>query len=196
TAYHLPRAPDGVTARSPVTELAPDVTTYGDSGLKPLTAYYYRIRAAVAGGYVPGFSAVVKATTLAAPAMPSNVSLKAISWTKVKVTWSDKSTNETGFEIQRSTSLTFNPNADYIVSANTIAFLDSTVSAKQLYYYRVRSFANGANSLWTRTSSLTTPADSTKLLPLAPSNASATALAGPVNKLTWKDNSAYELGFK
>jgi len=195
TAFRLERSLDGVIWNTLI-ELGPNVTKYSNTGLTSVKMYYYRIRAAGACSYLTPYSAVVSAMTTGSITAPSSLRASAVSWTKVKLTWSDRSSNEWGFSLERSPTKLFTDITAFTLGANTTLFFDTTATAKTLYYYRMRAFAGPFNSSYTSSTSLTTPADSTTLVPTVPSSLAATALAGPVNKLTWKDNALYESGFK
>ncbi|MFM7430563.1 MAG: T9SS type A sorting domain-containing protein [Flammeovirgaceae bacterium] len=60
----------------------------------------------------------------------------------VTLTWTDNSTNETGFQILRSLSETSGFAAIGTVSANVLTFTDNTVVANTTYFYRVVAFNN------------------------------------------------------
>ncbi|MBX2888712.1 MAG: hypothetical protein KF829_08700 [Ferruginibacter sp.] len=65
---------------------------------------------------------------------------------KVDLKWSDRSTNESGFQIYRSTS----PNSGFSLikttSANVTSYTDNTASSNVRYYYKVRAVKTGSNS--------------------------------------------------
>ncbi len=74
------------------------------------------------------------------PAAPSNLKVLATSKTAVRLTWADKSSNETGFDIERSESFV----GPYTVIATTAANANSYINnsgltANKVYYYRVRA---------------------------------------------------------
>lgn len=80
------------------------------------------------------------------PAAPGNLNATAVSASQVNLTWSDNANNETGFEIQRSTTgsggtFTFLTN----VGANVVNFSNVSLSASTEYCYRVRA-TNGAGA--------------------------------------------------
>ncbi|MBN9386384.1 MAG: fibronectin type III domain-containing protein, partial [Chitinophagaceae bacterium] len=74
-----------------------------------------------------------------APAIPTVVKAVATSYNKVKINWTDNSSNETGFEIYRSTSFSGTYSIVSTVPANTTSFVDSTVQASTKYFYRVQA---------------------------------------------------------
>ncbi|HET8774931.1 MAG TPA: fibronectin type III domain-containing protein, partial [Thermoanaerobaculia bacterium] len=65
---------------------------------------------------------------------------------KVTVSWTDRSDNETGFIVERSTSATGGFAPLVTVPAGSASFADATVKRKTTYYYRVAATnANGAS---------------------------------------------------
>ncbi|PLS01598.1 hypothetical protein [Neobacillus cucumis] len=71
-----------------------------------------------------------------APKDPANLA-GSYGKTGVNLTWQDKSTNETGFYIERSTSLAGPWTKIRTVAENTTTYLDQSVSKRKTYYYRV-----------------------------------------------------------
>ncbi len=65
------------------------------------------------------------------PGPPSALVATATSYNKIKLNWNDTTTNETGFEIVRSTSV----NGTYVpvmtVAANTVTYTDSGLTASK-----------------------------------------------------------------
>lgn len=72
---------------------------------------------------------------------PSVLTLTVISDTSIKLDWTDGSTNEDGFSIERSTD-----GINYVeidtVAANVVTYTNTGLTAGTLYYYRVRAFRN------------------------------------------------------
>jgi fibronectin type 3 domain-containing protein len=170
------------------------------------TKYYYRVRAYNAGGDSL-YSNLASATTQAAPtptptatptstptptvtpAAPANLLARATSSSQITLSWSDKSNNETGFKIERSTNgTTFTEIAR--VGANSTTYANTGLAAGR-YYYRVRAYNSGGNSAYSN------PATVVLGLPAAPTNLTASAVgnSGQVN-LSWRDNSSDETGFQ
>lgn len=77
---------------------------------------------------------------------PSELTAKVVSTTQVDLKWVDKSTNETGFKVERRIGTT-----QYAflatVGANLSVYTDNTVQANTSYTYRVYSFNPIGNSL-------------------------------------------------
>ncbi len=116
--------------------------------------------------------------------------------TGVSLSWTDTSSDETGFRVERMPQgytfafLATTP-ADTTSLADTTRLYPSTT-----YTYRVRAFNDGGNSAWSNEASITTsdrlpvPAP-----PLAPTELRAEALEDGTVWLSWKDRSADEVGF-
>ncbi|MEW5766794.1 MAG: PKD domain-containing protein [bacterium] len=115
-----------------------------------------------------------------------------VSSDQIEMTWSDRSDNETGFEIERRPE-----GGSYsrigIVPANTETYSDlSGLSPNTTYYYRVRASnphgsSDYSNETWAATWDVP---------PSPPTNLAATVLTSSMINLTWQDNSNNETGFK
>lgn len=99
------------------------------------------------------------ATTLAgtiAPSYPNNLVATATSKTSVTVTWTDRATTESSFELYRSNT----SNTDYILyatlPANTTSFVDNGLFANAIFYYKVRAVNVGGSSIFTNEDSAKT----------------------------------------
>ncbi|HXS37426.1 MAG TPA: PA14 domain-containing protein [Flavipsychrobacter sp.] len=80
------------------------------------------------------------------PAAPSTVAATATAYNKVNVSWTDNSTNETGFEIYRATSLAGKYSIVNTTAAGSTSFTDTTVAASTTYYYKVQAINNNGGS--------------------------------------------------
>jgi len=74
-----------------------------------------------------------------APAVPTAVKAVATSYNKVSINWTDNSSNESGFEVYRGTSLLGTFAIVATVPANTTNYIDSTAQASTKYFYRVQA---------------------------------------------------------
>src|SRR5678809_246772 len=109
-----------------------------DTGRSPLTDYRYRVLAYNAGGN-SAYSNIANATTLAppSPAAPSGLTATPISSTQVDLSWTDNSTTEDGFRIERCQGTgctTFTEVA--AVGANVLTYSDTGRSPSTDYRYR------------------------------------------------------------
>ena len=99
---------------------------------------------------------VVAAPPPAVPAAPSALAATAMSKSRIDLGWSDNSTNETGFRIERSTDGTsFAQIAT--VGANVQTYASTGLKANKTYYYRVRATNAAGNSGYSNTASAITP---------------------------------------
>lgn len=122
-----------------IATVGPGVTSVDAIGLAASTSYSFRIRAFNDVG-PSAYSPTATATTLAAPlASPSNLTATALSASQIRLAWSDQSTGESGFRIERSTNnRTFAPLAT--VGANSMGFVDISVSKNNTYWYRITAY--------------------------------------------------------
>jgi hypothetical protein len=150
TGFKIERSTDNATW-SEITTVGANVTSYTDDGLAVTTLYYYRIRAYNAGGN-SAYTSSGSATTTSKPAIPTNLAATVASTTKVNLTWTDNSNNETGFRVQRSTN-----NSTWTTvtttSPNATSYQVTGLTTNTLYYFRIR--ASGAVSNSANTSSVT-----------------------------------------
>jgi len=114
-----------------------NVTTYRDALCAPGLVYYYRLRAYNMYGYSP-YSEEASAATPGLPPAPSGLVARAISSTRINLTWSDNSGTEECFEIERKVGMgEWLPLAT--VNPDTTGYADTTCTRLVLYTYRVRA---------------------------------------------------------
>ena len=120
----------------------------------------------------------------AAPTAPTNLIVTAISPGQVNLTWTDRSTNESSFKIERKTGSagTFAQIAS--VTSNVITFGDTGLTAGTTYFYRVRASNSSGNSSYTNQASVTTSAGDA-IAPSAPTGLTTTAVSASQINLTW-----------
>jgi len=169
------------------------VASHSDLGLAPSTQYCYKVRAFRTTGGQTGyseFSTAACATTLAPPipAAPSGADARPASSSAVAVSWIDRSTNETGFRVERSLDLGATWTSTRTTGANAISSSDEGLASEQPVCYRVIAF-NARGDSPPSNSDCTTP-------PAAPTGLTATAAEGPAIDLVWTDNSAVEDGYE
>ena len=129
------------------------------------------------------------------PNPPSNLTATAVSSSQINLAWTDNSTDETGFKIERCQNAGCSNFAQIAqVGANVTTYSDSGLTASTTYSYRVRATNAGGDSAYSNTASATTQAAQT--VPAAPSNLTATTVSISQINLSWTDNSNNETGFK
>jgi len=129
-----------------------------------------------------------------APLAPSNLVATPMSTSQINLNWSDNSSNETGFDIERcegSGCTTFIAIGQ--VGAGVTGFSNTGLSGGTTYTYRVRAFNAGGPSDYSNTGEATTPV--APVPPSAPDSLIATAASFSQIDLSWADNSANEDGF-
>ena len=142
-------------------------------------------------GVTRDYFTVVKGAT--GPAAPSGLGATAISSSQINLSWTDNSSNETGFKIERSTNnLNFTQIAT--VGTNIKTYSNTGLTASTQYFYRVRASSASGDSAYSNTASATTSGTGTG--PVAPSGLTANAVSSSQINLSWTDNSANETGFK
>jgi hypothetical protein len=135
------------------------------------------------------YSNPAAATTLSPPAVPSNVTATAVSSSQINLTWTDNSSAEQGFKVERATgggAFTL-----ITVLGPNITSWANTWLASGTYSYRVRSFDGPNDSAPSGTATATTLP-----LPAAPTGLVATPPASSRIDLSWTDNSTTEQGFR
>ena len=128
--------------------------SYSDVAAAAGTTYYYRVRAVNSFGSSPP-SNVASATTFGPPTAPIQLVATADNATQVTLTWIDNSTNEVGFNVQRSTTgKVYGPSI--VLGPDVTSYTDTTVLPRTKYYYRVQSFNSYGTSTFIVTT-VTTP---------------------------------------
>jgi fibronectin type 3 domain-containing protein len=135
------------------------------------------------------------------PDTPLGLSATPLSATRIDLQWTDRSTIEDGFRIERCTGTNsqcniVNPPFAQIgqVGANVVTYSDLTAAGGTTYTYRVRAFNNGGNSAYSNTAAATTPA--APAAPSAPTNLTASAASSTQVNLGWTDTSTNETSFR
>jgi len=135
-----------------------NVTTYNDTGLTPVTTYYYRVKAYNSAGD-SDYSNEVQVTTptlVLPPNAPSNLQATALSPVRIKLTWQDNSDNELGFKIERKTlDGTWTEIAE--VGNNVTNYEDVGLTPQNTYYYRVKAYNSAGDSDYSNEAQVTTP---------------------------------------
>ncbi|MFT7618273.1 MAG: PKD repeat protein [Planctomycetota bacterium] len=88
------------------------------------------------------------------PSAPDGLGASVQSPTSVSIGWNDNSTDEDGFELERSTD-GVNFASLVVTAANVNSHLDSGLTSGQIYFYRVRAFNSNGNSSFSGTASAT-----------------------------------------
>ncbi|MGE5552090.1 MAG: fibronectin type III domain-containing protein [Bacteroidota bacterium] len=90
------------------------------------------------------------------PASPSDLFATVLSASSIRLIWTDNSTNETSFKIERSTSSSGGFTQIATVAANVVTYDATGLSPGTTYYFRVRASNTAGNSGYSNTASATT----------------------------------------
>lgn len=164
-------------------------TTGGVSmfAIDPATGSLTAMGPAVAAG-----GETIAVVTVGGPALPLDGGPSALvatlaSATSVSLAWTDGSTTERGFDIERASgSGGFAPLA--VVGADVVTYTDLTVAPGVTYTYRVRARNDVDTSAFTTSAPVAVPAP-----PAAPDGLTATVNGDDV-RLDWLDRATNELG--
>src|SRR5262249_45206734 len=87
-------------------------------------------------------------TVTTTPTAPTGLNASTLSSSQIELHWTDNSTTETGFEIERSTDgVAFSPL--FTVGANINSYTDTDLTSGATYFYRVRASNKGGSSAFT-----------------------------------------------
>ena len=166
-----------------------NVISYSDTSLAQGTKYCYVVCSYNSDGSACASSATAT-TTLPAP---TGFSYGTIGYSSIIVNWTDNSTGETGFKIERSSSGCSSGFSQIGTAlANVGSYTDASLSCSgtNSYCYQVRAYTADTNS------SYVTGIASKATLPCSPSNLSASVSSPTQINLSWSDVSGNESGFK
>jgi endonuclease I/fibronectin type 3 domain-containing protein len=125
-------------------------TNYADAAVTNGNAYFYAVTALSAGGESDpsGYSGATPSAPQP-PAAPANLTATA-SKRKVTLNWSDLSSDETGFKLERSLDGTAFTQIT-VVGANVTTYTQSGLTSGVRYYYRVRATNANGDSAYSNT---------------------------------------------
>jgi titin len=149
SGFTVERSNDGV-GYTAVASLGSNATSYTDNSLATRSTYWYQVRAFNAAGTSGASDPVVVTTLDEAPAAPESVAAIG-SGTTAAVSWTDASSNETGFEIARESYNSKNRRWSGLtivaaVPVDTTTYTDTPGSGT--YRYSVRAYNDGGASGW------------------------------------------------
>jgi hypothetical protein len=126
------------------------------SGLTANATYCYRCCAVNMVGVSFSSTAISFATLTLTPAVPSGLVGSPATSSQINLTWSDNSTNEIGFKIERKTGSGGTYAQIATVGTNTTSYADTGLSAGTQYYYRIRAYNGSGDSAYSAEASATT----------------------------------------
>jgi hypothetical protein len=190
TGFEVERSNDGVGGWSLINTTSAGATSYADNLGAWSTQRYYRVRAVNSYGN-SAYTSVGNAKT--APQAPTAGTCTATSNSNnLTVTWTDNSSDESSFRIERSNDGVSGWSEINSVSAGVQTFTDSTIGARDTTrYYRVRAKRDSDTRYSGYTANMnatTAPADPSSLA-VSPGTGGTTA------SISWTDNSTTESTF-
>ena len=182
-------APDGETE---VTLNAPEgYTAYRwstgatTSSITVSTAGSYSVSVTEADGCPSAFSDPVTVSVgngPDAPAAPTDLAATVVSETQVELNWKDNATDETAYEVYRSTQAANKFSLIYKSAANADSFIDSELDAGIIYYYKLRAVnLDGGSAIVTASANT----DDDTQAPTAPTNLIVTNASRIKVSLAW-----------
>lgn len=99
------------------------------------------------------------------PTAPSGLTATAPSSTRINLAWTDNSSNESGFEIERKTGFGGTWSRIVTVGAGVTSYSNTGLSAFTTYYYRVRATGAAGDSVYSNEANATTAPPGSNLLP-------------------------------
>jgi hypothetical protein len=94
-------------------------------------------------------------TQVTPPAAPSALAASAVAYNQVNLSWTDHASDETSYEVQRSTGGAYSTVAT--LAAGSTSYSDGSVSASTSYNYRVLAMKGATASAFSNVASVTTP---------------------------------------
>ncbi len=131
---------------------------------------------------------VIRISKTNPPLPPSNLSATALDSCSIELVWTDNSSNETGFKVERKQGYGGSWAEMFSLIENTVSFTDTGLVDGMLYYYRVNAFNSYGSSAYSNTDSAITTMN-------RPRNLTAQNTGGVNVLLNWHDFSNSEEGF-
>ncbi|MGH7598227.1 MAG: fibronectin type III domain-containing protein [bacterium] len=110
-------------------------------GLSENTTYFHRVRAYNADG-TSAYTNEVSNTTLATPALTATV----VTTAQIDLAWTDNSTSEDGFKIERKIGTTGTYAQIATVGSNVTSYSNTGLTENTEYIYRIRAYNAGGHS--------------------------------------------------
>lgn len=191
--FKIERSPDG-TNWVEIAVVGAGITSFQNTGLSAATEYFYRVRAFNPGGH-SAFSNPANAATFAdipVPEAPTGLAADAESTSQITINWTDNSSNEEGFIIERSLD-SISWDVRDTVETNIYSYLDINLEPGTAYFYKVRAYNAGGNSDYSNPAKAITFPDVER--PFAPADLIAEAVSDVQINLTWSYSAEYHNGF-
>jgi predicted phage tail protein len=187
--------PGGVaSAWADVATMGANTTGFNHTELVAGYRYQYRVRSCNDAGCSAWAIGTAVTIPTAPPAPPFNLVATATSGTAALVSWTDGSTDETGFTLARSLRNADGSWGPYATirspAADVTSFANAGLAAGSQYRYQLRACNPLGCSPWTTSNVLTMPT-----VPAAPTAISGTPLSASSLRVQWTDGSSNESSF-
>jgi titin len=126
------------------------------------------------------------------PSAPSSLTATKVSSSRIDLSWTDNSSDETGFKIERKTGAGGTYAQIDTLGAGVTTYESTGLSGDTEYYYRVRAYNAGGDSAYSNEDNATTDPG----VPSSPSALSLTPVSTSQIDLSWTDNAGNETGFE
>jgi autotransporter-associated beta strand protein len=158
TGFLIERSLSSSGGFSVIASVAANVTNFTDTALTANTVFFYRVAAANGIGSSP-YSNIAEGTTVLPPlpSAPTGLSATVFSGSQIDLSWTDTSTNESGFKLMRKTGAGGTYTTIATVAPNTTIFFDSGLNSGTTYFYRLVATNIAGDSGFSNEASATTP---------------------------------------
>lgn len=143
-------------SEAPGSPLAANSVSYSSSALIPETVYTFRVRAHGMNGPSAWLTGVEFKT---APKPPSALISNIVTAKSIQISWTDQSSEETAYEIERcmgSDCNNFMPVSSSPLVANSVTHTESNLTGLTTYRFQVRAVRASIKSSWLISSNITT----------------------------------------
>jgi hypothetical protein len=191
TGFYVYQSINSIKPATASYTLAANAVSYSNTGLTAATTYYYWICAYNANGVSADAGPANTLTLSPGPNAPTTLAAAAASGTQIDLSWTDNSSDETGFYVYGNIAeFGTKPGTPLAMcGANATSFSHTSLTAGTQYLYWVCAYnANGSSSDATANAT-------TQSAPNAPTALAATGVGASQIDLTWMDNASTETGY-
>lgn len=170
------------------------LSDYTDTGAPVGATSFYRVTAVDSSGnesVVTSISAFRPASG-STPTPSTGASATALGSSSVRIDWTDNSSNEIGFRIERRLASDSTWSSVGTANINASTFTDTSATGGQSYVYRVVAYNSFGDAGPSNEANVTTPSNG----PTAPSGLTLLVAGNSAINLFWTDNSDNETGFR
>ncbi len=162
-----------------------------EAGLSVNTVYRFRVKA-ISETSESAWLTSSDFSTLVSAAPPSNAAVSSITDTTATFSWSDNSTSELIYEVERcqgSGCTTFSSVAGSPLAANSTSYQATGLTPSTFYKFRVRITAATGSSSWLESSEI-------KTAPAAPTTLAIDDITASTITISWSDEGSDETAFE